>query len=124
MGLLKSRSTPGRSIGRAMGPNIAERAQSLMGDTAVGENPADALRAMVQSQVGQSGVDLAEHAALRQAAALANNQQMGKVANYGPEPRQVDPRLTQQFRNDLGRRSLTATDILSRRRRNPLDVLG
>lgn len=129
--LLKSFSTPGRSIGRAAGPNIADRAQQLLADAQGqampvrgGYSPAEALRAQVQQQVGQSGVDLAEHAALRQAAALANNAEMGKAADYGPEPRQVDPRLTVQFRNEMARRALTPTDILARSRRNPLDVLG
>jgi len=142
--MFKSFSTPGRgerSRGDAfLNPNIEQRATQLLAEAQPGArgpsasrylpdarrppSAADALRDQVQSQIGASGVDLAEHAALRQAAARANNAGMGKVADYGPEPRPVDPRLTVQFRNEMGRRALTPTDILSRQRRNPLDVLG
>jgi hypothetical protein len=137
MALLKSFSTPGRGIGRSMGPNIEDRATAMLADAmpqarlprrdlpgpydvggtrehllmehAPPEQQADfaarALQGRIDQQIGQTGVDLDEHAALRQAQVMAGNQSHGKAMGYARAPAMGtdDPRGTQQFRNQFQR---------------------
>lgn len=63
------------------------------------------LQGQIDGQIGQAGVNLADHAALRQAGVMASNEAAGKPQGYAPSPRMGtdDPRGSQQFRNQFER---------------------
>lgn len=138
MGLLRSRSTPGRAAGRGMGPNVEDRATQFLGEAMPGARGPQRERSLPQydqggmredmfmqgqpleeqlafaarqlqeramADVGQSGVDLGDHAALRQAGVRAGNLAAGKPQGYAPSPRMGtdDPRMGQQYRNQFDR---------------------
>lgn len=66
---------------------------------------ADALWDRVRQQIGQSGVDLGEHARLRQAAVHAGNLAAGKPQGFERSGLRGtdDPRYSQQYRNQRDR---------------------
>jgi len=66
---------------------------------------ADALWDRVRQQIGQSGVDLGEHARLRQAAVHAGNLAGGKPQGFERSGLRGtdDPRYSQQYRNQRDR---------------------
>lgn len=91
---------PGARFGRAdplaglMGPgSFRHDAEMAMAKPeAQLRHAADALWGRVRSQVGQSGVDLGEHARLRQAAVHAGNLAGGRPQGYASDdPHSVSP---------------------------------